>query len=101
MFGYDERLVGDMIASGKWSGLQSELDALLQQYQLTHPPTLPIRDAIDFVNTCIFSTIKAFKFSNLSQICGGPIEVAVITADRAFRWVTHKAFDSALREGTP
>jgi hypothetical protein len=99
--GYDQRFMTDIMASGKWNGSQPELQAILNQYQLTHPPTLPIRDAIDFMNTCIFSTIKGFKFSNMSQICGGPIEIAVITADRDFRWVTHKAFDSALREGTP
>jgi hypothetical protein len=101
IFGNDEKLKTDLIASGKWSGTDTELDEFLQQYQLFHPPTLPIRDAIDFVHSCVFSTIKALKFSNLSQICGGPIEIAVITADRPFRWVQHKEFDSAIREGAP
>jgi hypothetical protein len=101
IFGHDERIKADLIASGKWNGTEAELDAVLTQYQLTHPPTLPIRDAIDFVNSCIYSTIKALKFSNLSQICGGPIELAVITADRPFRWVRHKDFDSAMREHGP
>lgn len=53
-------------------------------------PNLPIREAIDFVHACIASTIKAMKFSSLAQICGGPIEIAVITSDRRFRWVRHK-----------
>jgi hypothetical protein len=101
IFGHDERIKADLIASGKWNGTEAELDAVLTQYQLTHPPTLPIRDAIDFVNSCIYSTIKALKFSNLSQVCGGPIELAVITADRPFRWVRHKDFDSAMREHAP
>jgi hypothetical protein len=32
------------------------------------------------------STIKAMKFSNFPQTCGGPIEIAVISSDRRFRW---------------
>ena len=60
---------------------------------------LPIREAIDFVHACIYSTIKAMKFSNFSQICGGPIEIAVITSDRRFRWVLHKDWDAAVLEG--
>ena len=56
---------------------------------------------IDFVHACIASTIKAMKFSNLAQICGGPIEIAVITTDRRFRWVRHKEWDAAISEGAP
>jgi hypothetical protein len=28
--------------------------------------------------------------------CGGPIEIAVISTDRRFRWVRHKNFGAAL-----
>jgi hypothetical protein len=59
---------------------------------------LPIRDAIDFVHSSIYSTIKALKFSQFPQVCGGPIEIAVITSDRPFRWVRHKRFDAAITE---
>lgn len=98
VFGCDPALAQDIMHSGKWSGTQVELDAILSQYALLHP-MLPIRDAIDFVHACIHSTIKAFKFSSLSQICGGPIELAVITTDRPFRWVRHKEWDAAISEG--
>jgi hypothetical protein len=60
--------------------------------------SLPIRDTIDFVHTCIYSTIKLLKFSRLHRVCGGPIELAVITTDRRFRWVKHKPWDSAIEE---
>jgi hypothetical protein len=60
---------------------------------------LPIRDAIDYVHSALYCTIKAMKFSNLPQVCGGPIELAVITADRRFRWVRHKAWDAAITDG--
>jgi hypothetical protein len=84
--------------SGFWKGTRADLDAAIAPHVLAHP-IVPIRDAIDFVHACISSTIKAFKFSSLAQICGGPIELAVITTDRKFRWVWHKPWDAAIKEG--
>lgn len=98
IFGCDDGLKESILGSGKWTGTPADLDAIVQQHTLAHP-TVPIRDAIDFVHSCILSTIKAFKFSSLSQICGGPVEIAVITTDRPFRWVRHKDWDAALAEG--
>lgn len=99
VFGCDEQLKTAIMNSGKWTGTRPELDTLVAQHVLSHPPTVPIREAIDFVHACISSTIKAFKFSPQAQICGGPIEIAVITTDRQFRWVRHKAWDAAITEG--
>jgi hypothetical protein len=98
MFGIDENIKGMILQSGKWTGTDSDLTNILASFQLGHP-LLPIRDAIDFVHSCIYSTIKAMKFSNLFQVCGGPIEIAVITTDRRFRWVRHKQWDAAITEG--
>jgi len=42
---------------------------------------------------------KAMKFSHMAPVCGGPVEIAVITTDRKFRWVRHKKFDAAIGEG--
>jgi hypothetical protein len=98
IMGGDDGLKGSLLNSGKWTGTRAELDTLFLQHALAHP-IVPIRDAIDFVHACIYSTIKAFKFSNLSQICGGPIEIAVITTDRPFRWVRHKEWDAAIADG--
>lgn len=100
IFGADDELKDNLTKSGKWNGTRAELDALVMQSTLAHP-VVPIRDAIDFVHACIFSTIKAIKFSSLSQICGGPIELAVITTDRSFRWVRHKPWDVAITDGDP
>jgi hypothetical protein len=33
------------------------------------------------------------------MVCGGPIEIAVISSDRKFRWVRHKEWDAAIAEG--
>lgn len=100
IFGADDELKDNLMNSGKWNGTRPELDAVVMQSTLAHP-IVPIRDAIDFVHACIFSTIKAIKFSSLSQICGGPIELAVITTDRPFRWVRHKPWDVAITDGDP
>jgi hypothetical protein len=97
--GCDVGLRDKILKSGKWTGTEAEFDAFIDEYTLQHPGTVPIRDAIDFTYTCILSTIKAMKFSNLPQVCGGPIEIAVITNDRNFRWVRHKSLDAAITEG--
>jgi hypothetical protein len=98
MNGYDLNIIPAILATNKWRGTQQELTDLMDQHRLAHA-ILPIRDAIDYVFTSIYSTIKAMKFSSLAQVCGGPIELAVITTDREFRWVRHKAWDSAINEG--
>jgi hypothetical protein len=98
MNGYDLNIIPAILATRKWQGTQQELTDLMDQHRLAHA-ILPIRDAIDYVFTSIYSTIKAMKFSSLAQVCGGPIELAVITTDREFRWVRHKAWDSAINEG--
>ena len=101
IFACDGNLSGSILKSPHWSGTAADLQTLLNEHHMMHPPNLPVREAIDFVNFCIFSTIKALKFSNFSQICGGPIEIAVITSDRKFRWIRHKPLDSAVTEGEP
>ena len=98
ILGADDDVKQSILTSGKWTGTDADLNNLLQTHALAHP-IVPIRDAIDFVYGCIYSTIKALKFSNFSQICGGPIEIAVITADRRFRWVRHKEWDAAISDG--
>ena len=98
IFGADENLINALIKSGKWSGTHQELMDVVSSQRFSHG-TLPIRDAVDYVYSCIHSTIKAMKFSNMSQVCGGPIEIAVITSDRRFRWVRHKKWDAAIVDG--
>ncbi len=97
--GYDWDLRTRLLSSGKWGGSEGELDSILQAGILGHVSIMPIRDAIDFMHSCIYSTIKAYKFSHFPLICGGPIEIGVITTDRPFRWVMHKEWTSAIREG--
>lgn len=85
-----------ILTSGKWSGTREDLIALLEEEALGQPYDLPIREAIDWIYASIYTTIKAMKFSHLAPVCGGPIEVAVITSDRPFRWVRHKRLGQAI-----
>ena len=96
--GCSEELRASILSSGKWSGSADDLDDLIAPNKLSHPATVPIRDAIDFTHACLLTTVKAMKFSNLPQVCGGPLELAVITTDRSFRWVRHKPWDAVIME---
>lgn len=96
--GWDHGLKDALLKSGKWSGTEPELIAELNKSALQVGMST-LRDAIDFVYSSIHSTIKALKFSDLNQVCGGPIELAVISTDRRFRWVRHKKWDSAITDG--
>jgi hypothetical protein len=101
ILGCAEEVREEILNSGKWQGTPAELDSIISKYSLSHPQSVPIREAIDFTHACLLTTIKAMKFSHQPQRCGGPIEIAVITTDRPFRWVLHKTWDSAIREGEP
>lgn len=101
LLGIDPDLYTAVLASGRWSGTPADLSNLVNQGRLVLPGILPLRDAIDWIYASVYSTIKAMKFSQLAPVCGGPVEVAVITTDRPFRWVCHKGLDAAVpRRGT-
>lgn len=95
-FGMDYPLFTKILNSGKWNGTPDELRNLVVQNKLAPAGILPIREAIDWVYSSIYTTIKGFKFSLLEPVCGGPIEIAAITTDRKFRWVHHKSLASAI-----
>lgn len=101
LLGMDDWLFQSIVHSGKWNGTEQELFDLLKPHVLGSPGPLPLRDAIDWIHSAILITIKAMKFSQLSPVCGGPIEIATITTDRPFRWVTHKGLDEALDHHRP
>lgn len=58
--------------------------------------SMPIRDAIDYVHFLVYSTVKHYKFAHLEPVCGGEVEVAVITRDRGFRRIKTKPMGSEL-----
>lgn len=96
LFGLDGGLFQAILQSGQWGGTPQQLADLVLPHRLAQPLDLPIREAIDWVYTSIYTTNQAMKFSHLAPVCGGPVEVAVITTDRPFRWVRHKRLDAAI-----
>jgi hypothetical protein len=102
LHGSDYRIISDILDATKvdgtkmWTGTEDELFDLAFSRQLRVNPGIPVREAVDLVHFSIQTTIKALKFSHFSPTCGGPIELAVITSDRPFRWVRHKGFDAAI-----
>ena len=96
VFGIDPGAAEKILQSEKWSGSAADLRALLEPYVLRLASNLPIREAIDYVHAVISMTSKSLKFSHHAPVCGGPVEIAVITADRRFRWVMHKTMGDAV-----
>jgi hypothetical protein len=94
--GMDENVFQEILSSGKWNGTPEELAQIVLRNRLAPAGLLPIREAVDWVYASIYTIIKAMKFSRMEPVCGGPIEIGVITTDRPFRWVRHKGFDSAI-----
>jgi len=94
--GMDFDMFSRILNSGKWQGDGKDLFSLLEQGALGQPYDLPLREAIDWVHASIYTTIKAMKFSHLEPVCGGPIEIGVISTDRPFRWVCHKDMCQAI-----
>ncbi|MHC4891406.1 MAG: hypothetical protein ACYTEO_18285, partial [Planctomycetota bacterium] len=95
VLGIDPGLYGAILSSDKWTGTSEDLFDLVRRGILAGPLDLPIREAIDFIYAEVYTTIKAMKFSHLAPICGGPIEIGLITTDRPFRWVCHKKLSKA------
>jgi len=95
-YGLDDGLFQAILNSGHWTGTENDLTQIALDNRLAPAVDLPLRDAIDWVYSSIYTTIKAIKFSYFSPACGGPIELAVITTDRNFRWVCHKSLDAAI-----
>ena len=97
---FDNEIKSSIINSRFWNGDLQDLENILANVKLERND-MTIRDALDFVYFAIYSTIKATKFSTHDKDCGGPIELAVITTDRKFRWVKHKNWDSAISDWNP
>lgn len=96
VYGIDQRVFDAILRSPHWGGNQQDLISLIQPAMLRTITLLPIREAIDWVHASVYATIKMMRYSQLDPLCGGPVEVAVITADRPFRWVRHKTLDAAI-----
>ena len=103
---YDANVIKDILSAQvdpkdpksalRWNGSRQDLVDIFFKHELRVQPQMPIRDAVDFVHSAISMTCKWIRFAQLPPVCGGAVEVAVVTSDREFRWVRHKAFDVAI-----
>ena len=55
-------------------------------------PSMPIQDAIEFVETLVYVTIQMSKFVPGAQTVGGEIDIAVITKHEEFKWIKRKHY---------
>lgn len=84
---------GKIRYASSWSGEQQAITKLLN----SQPPTpidhnmMPLKDAIDFAEFLIDVTIKLQRFEMKPKLCGGAVDVLVLTKDDAF-WHKHKVF---------
>ncbi len=92
--GYDVRLKAALAATGMDP---AAFDALVADFEIKAPlAVLPLRDAIDLVHFLVYSTIKYHRFVSAFTMIGGAVEIAVITADRGFRWIVHKSLQDSI-----
>ena len=94
--GFDMSVADDVLASNKWSGTAQELHAIFERHRMPILQPVPMRETIDMIHALLHMTIKVMKFTSVPPVCGGHIEIATITTDRAFRWVKHKSLGAAL-----
>jgi len=100
LYGIDMQLLDKIEQSEHWKGTRDQLYEMVSPHILHQQALLPIREAIDWVYASIYCTIKSMKYSQLDRVCGGPIEIAIVTSDRPFRWVRHKQLGAAIKEGS-
>lgn len=85
---------GKLRYSSTWRGELSVISRLLN----TQPPTpvnhalMPLKDAVEYADFLIDATIKLQRFSMLPKVCGGDIDVLVLTKDDSY-WYRHKLFN--------
>jgi hypothetical protein len=94
LFGYDSGLEGVLRQAGQDVDAFKRLAAPFRA--MPNFSTLPMRDAIDFVHFLVYSAIKLHRYRGGPAMIGGAIELAVVTADRGFRWVQHKPLQESI-----
>ena len=101
LYGIDPALFDAIAASPHWTGGEKGLADVVEPFVLGQPPMLPLRDAIDWIYSCIQSTTqRGEEFSPWAPMCGGSVEIAVITStDRPAQMVRHKSLDAAVHDG--
>ena len=77
-----------------WAGQKTAITKVINNPPVLNADwvTMPLKDAIDFAEFLIDTTIKYERFCDDIQTCGGDIDILVITKDEAF-WKQHKIYN--------
>lgn len=51
---------------------------------------MPLQDAVDYAIYVVGVVVGRYRFTVGPELCGGPIEVAVITREKGFNWIHRK-----------
>ncbi len=80
--------------SASWAGQMTAITKIVNNKPTLNVSwnTMPLKDAIDFAEFLVDTTIKYERFCNDIQTCGGDIDILVITKDEAF-WKQHKIYN--------
>lgn len=76
-----------------WAGQKTAISKIVNNPPILNADwnTMPLKDAIDFAEFLIDTTIKYERFCDDIQTCGGDVDILVITKDEAF-WKQHKIY---------
>jgi hypothetical protein len=89
ILGYDENAMKELINRGADATIVKKwVDDHVSQLPLVFDG-MPIQDAIDFADYATRVVIGRFRFATGAILCGGDVDIAVITPD-AFRWAQKK-----------
>ncbi len=87
--GYDPTALNELVNRGADQAIvQKWVDDSVSELPLVFDG-MPIQDAVDFANYAVQLTIGRFRFGPGPPLCGGDIDIAVITPD-AFEWAERK-----------
>ncbi len=84
---------GNILFSVAWGGEIEALVKLINDVPVMrrNEKLMPLKDGIDFAEFMVDVTIKYQRFSDCIKTCDGPIDVLVMTKDKAF-WHKHKLY---------
>jgi len=100
ILGYDPRLL-KFLSEGKSNWPRDELENQLRRLQLhINFQTMPMQDAVDLAVLMIRTTVEIQRFADglvgepgQLAVCGGMIEIGVITKREGFHWLQHKQLE--------
>lgn len=93
VLGYDISMKEPIVNAGI---SEADFNGIAANFVAVPPGFAPIREVIDYVYFLASSAVRLLRYRGAPPIIGGPIEVAVITSDRGFRWVLHKPLHDAI-----